>query len=410
MKRSRSASPRSTVAGRDRLQPGRYIVLESPRPVRTPRSATSSRNLRACTEGAVTVRRTALLRGKVPAGQGASSTASAVAKALTEQDRRWTTQGHRRAQLVLCSPPASAGARTTASTSTISDSGGKSGGQKREARLHDSRPPAWPINSAWNWGAVRSRSFRFVVIDEAFGRGSDESAQYGLGAVPAMNLQLLIVTPLQKIHIIEPTSPASASSHNEGGRASQTAQSVHRGVPGAEGLDASQICAGVGAVRWTGPKESKAQLARLWERGELLRDAVTGNACFPLRLSIKSPSSADITDRFDEVRDWAAELVATDSVRVEWQELRHRVQGAQKLPASAWVETIEDALSWLGKRREWEHFSAQFPPPGKRTPLLPPWLEKRPRRRWNCPPNGPAYWQLWRGWSSILARAFTCGR
>ena len=30
------------------------------------------------------------------------------------------------------------------------------------------------------WGAVRSRSFRFVVIDEAFGRGSDESAQYGL--------------------------------------------------------------------------------------------------------------------------------------------------------------------------------------------------------------------------------------
>ena len=30
------------------------------------------------------------------------------------------------------------------------------------------------------WGAARSRSFRFVVIDEAFGRGSDESARYGL--------------------------------------------------------------------------------------------------------------------------------------------------------------------------------------------------------------------------------------
>ena len=46
------------------------------------------------------------------------------------------------------------------------------------------------------WGAVRSRSFRFVVIDEAFGRGSDESAQYGLNLFRQLNLQLLIVTPL----------------------------------------------------------------------------------------------------------------------------------------------------------------------------------------------------------------------
>jgi uncharacterized protein YPO0396 len=43
-----------------------------------------------------------------------------------------------------------------------------------------------------------------VVIDEAFGRGSDESAQYGLRLFSQLNLQLLIVTPLQKIHIIEP--------------------------------------------------------------------------------------------------------------------------------------------------------------------------------------------------------------
>jgi uncharacterized protein YPO0396 len=43
-----------------------------------------------------------------------------------------------------------------------------------------------------------------VVIDEAFGRGSDESAHYGLKLFRQLNLQLLIVTPLQKIHIIEP--------------------------------------------------------------------------------------------------------------------------------------------------------------------------------------------------------------
>jgi uncharacterized protein YPO0396 len=43
-----------------------------------------------------------------------------------------------------------------------------------------------------------------VVIDEAFGRGSDESARYGLELFQRMKLQLLIVTPLQKIHVIEP--------------------------------------------------------------------------------------------------------------------------------------------------------------------------------------------------------------
>ncbi|MCP4041926.1 MAG: ATP-dependent exonuclease SbcCD, C subunit-like protein, partial [Gammaproteobacteria bacterium] len=67
------------------------------------------------------------------------------------------------------------------------------------------------------WGNVRSRSFRFVVIDEAFGRGSDESTRYALELFGKLNLQLLIVTPLQKIHIIEDYINAVHFVHNEGG-------------------------------------------------------------------------------------------------------------------------------------------------------------------------------------------------
>lgn len=145
-------------------------------------------------------------------------------------------------------------------------------------------------------------------------------------------------------------------------------------------------------MTWIGPKELKTQLARLWERGELLRDAVTGNVRFPLRMSLKSPTSADVTDRFNEVRDWAAELIATNSVRVEWQEIRHRVQGAQKLPACVWVETLEDALTWLGKRKDWERFSAQVSTTRQTHPALLPWLEKRRCRRWSCPSNGLDCW------------------
>lgn len=83
------------------------------------------------------------------------------------------------------------------------DSGGKSGGQK-EKLAYTVLAASLAYQFGLERGAVRSRSFRFVVIDEAFGRGSEESTRYGLELFRQLNLQLLVVTPLQKIHIIEP--------------------------------------------------------------------------------------------------------------------------------------------------------------------------------------------------------------
>lgn len=101
-----------------------------------------------------------------------------------------------------------------------SDSGGKSGGQK-EKLAYTILAASLAYQFGLEWGETRSRSFRFVVIDEAFGRGSDESAEYGLKLFEQLNLQLLIVTPLQKIHIIEPYVASVGFVHNEGGRASK---------------------------------------------------------------------------------------------------------------------------------------------------------------------------------------------
>jgi uncharacterized protein YPO0396 len=103
-----------------------------------------------------------------------------------------------------------------------SDSGGKSGGQKEKLAytiLAASLAYQFGLDLQVS-GETRSRRFHFVVIDEAFGRGSDESAQYGLKLFQQLNLQLLIVTPLQKIHIIEPFVASVGFVHNEEGRAS----------------------------------------------------------------------------------------------------------------------------------------------------------------------------------------------
>jgi uncharacterized protein YPO0396 len=101
-----------------------------------------------------------------------------------------------------------------------SDSGGKSGGQK-EKLAYTILAASLAYQFGLSWGESRSRSFRFVVIDEAFGRGSDDSAKYGLTLFEKLNLQLLVVTPMQKIAIIEPFVASVGFVSNEEGRASR---------------------------------------------------------------------------------------------------------------------------------------------------------------------------------------------
>ena len=83
------------------------------------------------------------------------------------------------------------------------DSAGKSGGQK-EKLAYTILAASLAYQFKLDWGAARSKAFRFVVIDEAFGRGSEVSTRYALSLFTRLGLQLLIVTPLQKIHVIEP--------------------------------------------------------------------------------------------------------------------------------------------------------------------------------------------------------------
>ncbi len=98
-----------------------------------------------------------------------------------------------------------------------SNSAGKSGGQK-EKLAYTILAAALAYQFGLQWGETKSRSFRFVMIDEAFGRGSDDSARYGLELFHKLNLQLLIVTPMQKIHIIENYVKSVNFVHNEGGK------------------------------------------------------------------------------------------------------------------------------------------------------------------------------------------------
>jgi uncharacterized protein YPO0396 len=198
--------------------PGRYIVLETQA---SPEADIRDfqQELRACTEGAVTGSEDAQYSELKFLQVKAIIDRFRGRDGLSEQDRRWTAKVTDVRNWFLFA--ASERWREDHSEHEhYSDSGGKSGGQK-EKLAYTILAASLAYQFGLEWDAVRSRSFRFVVIDEAFGRGSDESAQYGLKLFQQLNLQLLIVTPLQKIHIIEPYVSSVGFVHNAGGRDSK---------------------------------------------------------------------------------------------------------------------------------------------------------------------------------------------
>ncbi|HRX48599.1 MAG TPA: SbcC/MukB-like Walker B domain-containing protein, partial [Spirochaetota bacterium] len=115
---------------------------------------------------------------------------------VTEADRRWTDKVTDVRNWFLFSA-SERWVEDDSEREFYSDSSGKSGGQK-EKLAYTILAAALAFQFSLGQEGLWNRSFRFVMIDEAFGRGSDESARYGLELFGKLQLQLLIVTPLQK--------------------------------------------------------------------------------------------------------------------------------------------------------------------------------------------------------------------
>lgn len=137
-------------------------------------------------------------------------------------------------------------------------------------------------------------------------------------------------------------------------------------------------------MNWTTPADLRAQVQKLWDKGELLRPCVLGQAMLPRRLRLTGPSSAELTERFDEVRAWMADLQqaanprGTPRFRLVMREFRHRVLGANAVPDEVWLDTLDDALALIGKQKEAKCFASLLQLTRNDLPALLAWLEKRP--------------------------------
>ncbi|MCK9191126.1 MAG: hypothetical protein M0P10_06260 [Sphaerochaetaceae bacterium] len=83
------------------------------------------------------------------------------------------------------------------------DSAGISGGQKAKLAytiLAAAIAHQFDVFNASN----QSKAFRFVIVDEAFSKSDDNNSKYAMNLFKAMDLQLMVVTPMDKVNLVEP--------------------------------------------------------------------------------------------------------------------------------------------------------------------------------------------------------------
>lgn len=137
------------------------------------------------------------------------------------------------------------------------------------------------------------------------------------------------------------------------------------------------------AATWTTPDELVAQLERLWERGDLLRAPLVGEALFPKQLRLRRPTAKDLGSRFEEVRQWIRALQdgsRTHGYTLEFEEVAHRQLGRNEVPGHVVVPTEANALRMIGKTRAAERFRALRAQIVAAFPTLDPWIAARPMR------------------------------
>ena len=131
-------------------------------------------------------------------------------------------------------------------------------------------------------------------------------------------------------------------------------------------------------MNWSRPADIKAQVQRMWDRGDLLSSLLADEPTFPKRLSFTHPTSTEMAEHFDDVRVWIGELKAMPHCRLVSRAIRHRVHGTNSVPQEIWIDSLDTAIDLIGKKRDAARFKTLIETTRQRQPTLLTWLKKRP--------------------------------
>lgn len=146
---------------------------------------------------------------------------------------------------------------------------------------------------------------------------------------------------------------------------------------------------------WTSPADVRRRVRKSWDSGRLLSSMVAcsatgspvagsptgppepGDAVFPLRVPLTGPRSAELAERWSDARDWVDRHEHATGYRVEWRTVNDRALGRQRLPAVAWIDTVDAAAALCGTTRALAQFRAALDvtPPEMRE-----WVGRHPHK------------------------------
>ncbi len=262
---------------------------------------------------------------------------------------------------------------------SYTDSAGKSGGQK-EKLAYTILAASLAYQFKLEFGAARSRAFRFVVIDEAFGRGSEMSTRYALNLFTRLGLQLLIVTPLQKIHVIEPHVAAVGYVDNLDGNYSRL-----QGLTIEEYRRQRAPRPRLMSERWTTVDDLVATLRKRWSTGRYLRDRVQGIAWEPITLPVRAPSAAELLHDFDDALAWEQRFrrgsrtrSGTPRFAIETRTVKGHGLGVNQVPVRMRVDTFEQCCALLGTADDVRRLDEIVEQTTRRVPALLEWVARHP--------------------------------
>lgn len=137
-------------------------------------------------------------------------------------------------------------------------------------------------------------------------------------------------------------------------------------------------------MTWSTVEAVRARLRKDWERGRWLTAMARGDARFPLRVALKSPSATDLRDRFAAVRDWAnawrRNTSAVNGLRLETRPIGQRLVGENAVPVALWIDSSEVGFRWIGKQSESARFREVLRLTQQACPGLLDWVAKHPMR------------------------------
>lgn len=131
-------------------------------------------------------------------------------------------------------------------------------------------------------------------------------------------------------------------------------------------------------MKWTSLKDLRQQVQILWDKGVILKSILEDEPCFPKRLSLKTPTSKELSGRFPEVQQWIRELQQSSNFRIEMKNVRHKILGDNIVPSIAWLDSFEDAVSAIGKQKEVKQFIQLVDMTQKRNSRLLDWFRQKP--------------------------------